>query len=342
LGQTKIDSASFNGNRFGLKGSEDLGGGLSVVFDLVNGFNIDSGSAAQSGLLFGRRAAVGFASTSWGTVLFGRNTGGMDDVAADAAMGEESAVGDPSSTNNGPSIATAQALANTAAGSVNFLNRTTTWIGYNSRFNNSVKYTSPTFSGFSGSVMYAMGEDKTPTLDPAASYSVWAKYANGPILVGLAFQSEGGGGSGGATNVAPFPATVTATTKPALENTLLNLSYDFGVAKVGAQFNRAIYKDVKVAGVDFAAQNEAALSVVVPVGAARISATVAQSSGDTLGKATGFGIQATYALSKRTYLYAGGVSTQNYDTLAAAVQAANPLSTIARSTLYAAGINHKF
>jgi predicted porin len=57
---------------FGFKGSEDLGGGLSAVFNLEAGFAPDSGVSGQGGRLFGRQANVGLAGP-WGRVLLGRN-----------------------------------------------------------------------------------------------------------------------------------------------------------------------------------------------------------------------------------------------------------------------------
>ncbi|UDM52689.1 porin [Cupriavidus sp. MP-37] len=58
-------------SRWGLRGSEDLGGGLKSVFVLESGFAPDSGQANQGGRLFGRQAFVGL-SGNWGQVALGR------------------------------------------------------------------------------------------------------------------------------------------------------------------------------------------------------------------------------------------------------------------------------
>src|SRR5690606_7365622 len=63
-----------SGNRWGLKGSEDLGNGLRAVFQLESGFNLGTGNSAQGGRLFGRHATVGLAGDSWGQLDFGRQT----------------------------------------------------------------------------------------------------------------------------------------------------------------------------------------------------------------------------------------------------------------------------
>jgi predicted porin len=58
-------------SRVGLRGSEDLGGGLRAVFTLENGFAPDQGTSNQGGRLFGRQAWVGLAR-QWGQVAVGR------------------------------------------------------------------------------------------------------------------------------------------------------------------------------------------------------------------------------------------------------------------------------
>ena len=333
--QTKIDQAGLNGSRWGMRVREDLGGGMAAVANLESGFALDTGASSQGGLLFGRRANVGLTS-DLGTVTIGRNSSSYDDVSADHTMMAQT-IFDPSNNNNGNSAAIAATLG-TVPGNAAFLskgsNQTATWIGFNTRFNNSVKYVSPNFSGFSGSVMYAFGEDKTQAVGASKSVSANLKYANGPLLISGGYQTEGG-------------TRTAAGAKPALENTLLSVSYDLGVAKIGAGFNRAKYKDVTLAaGNPLGAgaidpQKEVSLSVSVPLGATTLSAGYAQSKGDTLGKSTGFGIQALYALSKRTTLYTGVASSKTYDRLAAATQTV-PGSNIDRNTQYALGVRHTF
>lgn len=58
-------------SRVGLRGSEDLGGGLRGVFTLEMGFAPDTGSSGQGGRLFGRQSYVGLAGP-WGSVTAGR------------------------------------------------------------------------------------------------------------------------------------------------------------------------------------------------------------------------------------------------------------------------------
>ena len=59
------------GNRWGLKGSEDLGNGYKVGFKLESGFNGDDGTMGQGSRLFGREAGLTL-SGPFGSVAFGR------------------------------------------------------------------------------------------------------------------------------------------------------------------------------------------------------------------------------------------------------------------------------
>jgi predicted porin len=58
-------------SRVGMRGAEDLGGGLRGVFTLEMGFAPDTGASGQGGRLFGRQSFVGLAGP-WGSVTLGR------------------------------------------------------------------------------------------------------------------------------------------------------------------------------------------------------------------------------------------------------------------------------
>ncbi|WP_408356874.1 porin [Paraburkholderia phytofirmans] len=59
-------------SRWGIRGTEDLGGGLSTIFVLESGFAPGTGALNQGGRLFGRQAWVGLQSNTWGQIGFGR------------------------------------------------------------------------------------------------------------------------------------------------------------------------------------------------------------------------------------------------------------------------------
>ena len=351
--QTIVGSGGLNGSRFGFRITEDLGGGLAAIGNLEGGLNIDTGASGQNGLLFGRQANVGVASATLGTVTIGRNKSPYYDVHASVGL-RESAFDATSNANFASTTVGGGFAANfanfnpaSAAGAAYLLSNhasasapnAATWLGFNARVDNSIRYTSPSFSGFSVSGLYGFGEDKTPAVDATKTVGASAQYANGPIGVYLAYQSDA--------------YVRTAGLKPALENILVGASYDFGVAKVGANYNRAKLKDVVasgflngtgVAGGSIDAQKEYGLTVSVPFGATVVEANYGQSKGDTLGKASAYGVQALYSLSKRTTLYTGYSSTKTYDRLAqlAVNSQAGSGSNIGRNSFFAAGVRHTF
>lgn len=53
-----LDSGMSSGNRWGLKGSEDLGNGYQVGFVLESGFDADTGAMSKDGRLFNREATL--------------------------------------------------------------------------------------------------------------------------------------------------------------------------------------------------------------------------------------------------------------------------------------------
>ncbi|GBU15643.1 porin [Polaromonas sp.] len=268
-----LNSAGINGSRFGLKGSEDLGGGLKAIFQLENGFNIDDGSMAQGNTLFGRQAFVGVES-GFGTVTVGRQYSAYYDFMSPINHNGDAATFN--ATNGGDN-------GGVAANGMK---------DYQLRVNNSVKFKTANYSGFSATVLYGLGENKTASTDSTDTVSLNLVYAKGPLVVGYAYQEE------------KQPAFSSADQDKNKYN-LIGASYDFGVAKINGSYNEAkndVFKD-----------KEYQVGVVVPFGAAAISAGYADSKsdfGDMSYKGKGYSLLATYDMSKRTALYAGITDTK--------------------------------
>ncbi|AMV48485.1 polymerase [Paraburkholderia caribensis] len=66
-----LNDGAFTRSRFGMKGSEDIGGGLHIIFNLESGFNSTNGSFNDGSRLFDRQAWVGV-SSKYGTFKMGR------------------------------------------------------------------------------------------------------------------------------------------------------------------------------------------------------------------------------------------------------------------------------
>ena len=308
LRQNVVNTSGINGSRWGLRGSEDLGGGMKAIFTLESGFNLDNGSSAQGGQLFGRQAFVGLES-GFGTVSLGRQYS-----AYDALHGATNMNGDAFTFN----AASGTLNVNGASPASNIGVSANGMADYTSRVNNSIAYTSPSFSGFSGAVVYSFGENKNTVGnvngDATDNASVHIKYANGPLLVGYAYQQEKQAAVGGVQDKNKY--------------NLVGATYDFGVVKLNGSYNQAKNNTFK--------DKEYQVGVAVPFGAAAISAGYAHSKSEGLGvEATGKGysILGTYDLSKRTRLYAGAQNTK-------AFVLNSPLET--ETTVYGLGVRHSF
>jgi predicted porin len=125
----RLDSGLHSGSRLGFRGTEDLGGGLAANFVLENGHNLDSGTAAQGGLLFGRQAWVGLSGKP-GALKLGRQITPIHN-----ALG----VIDPMATG--------------LAGDLSRIINT-----YGVRMNNTVNYALPAGLPVSGEFAYGFGE----------------------------------------------------------------------------------------------------------------------------------------------------------------------------------------
>lgn len=316
LKQNVVNGSGQNNSRWGLRGTEDLGGGMKALFVLEGGFQPDTGAFAtisnQGGGLFGRQAWVGL-SSGFGTVGLGRQYPAYDDLRGATNMIYDS------------NFATTAAVWGTGVQD------------YQNRSSNSIKYTSPDFAGFSGAVTYGLGENKTATTDAENVAAVHIKYANGPLLVGFAHQREkqvastAGSlfGAGAAVGVAAGPAAFNATRK----YNLLGASYDFGVAKLTAQYNQA---KGETSATTSAKDKEFNVGVSVPFGAAALAAGYSRSKSDAAGnnnRGTGVSLLGTYALSKRTNLYTGFLVTK--------VESANA-ATETKASTFGLGVKHLF
>jgi predicted porin len=162
---TRMDSGNFYGSRVGLKGTEDLGGGLSASFQLENGFNADNGTLGQGGLLFGRQAWVGL-NGGFGSVKFGRQYtpiyNALDTI-------------DPFDTG------LTGGWNNTGSGILSLFNAAGV------RMNNTVDYSAKS-GPFSGEIAYGFGEVAGSTA-ASRQWGFTGTYASGPITGVLAYHS---------------------------------------------------------------------------------------------------------------------------------------------------------
>ncbi|WP_323119639.1 porin [Burkholderia alba] len=343
-GNWMMESGNVSTNRWGLRGTEDLGGGLSAVFDLENGFNIDNGKLGNGGDEFGRQAWVGLASRQWGTLTMGRQYDFLVDFVAPL-----SATGSGFGGN----------IADHPFDNDNLNN--------DMRMNNAVKFRSASYGGVTFGGAYAFSNAAGGFSDNNA-FSVGAAWAGGPVDLALAYlQSSQPGGvnapqnAGGALSSTDGDAIMTG----ARQRTLGAAGrYAFGAATVGLVFTRTMLDDPRqiaqggayapLAGQlltfnNYEVNARYAITPMLSVGGAY---TFTDGRFETAGASVSpkwnqFMLQADYALSRRTDLYLEGVyqRVSGADGIAvlgnASVYSLAPSSNN-RQAIVAAGVRHRF
>lgn len=203
----EMKSGQQSGSRWGLKGTEDLGNGLTVGFVLENGFTADDGVDGGSAM-FDRESML-FLEGNFGKLAFGR-IGSFNQ-----GQGSFSLIGNltPFGTSFGDYAAQAGNMFSTST-----------------RYDNSIVYRTPSFAGFQVTAMYSMGGNDEGENESTTDryYGIAATYSNGPAYVLLGVDS---------INYATAGANGDANADDSLTVTLGG-SWDFEVAKayLGAQY----------------------------------------------------------------------------------------------------------
>jgi predicted porin len=223
--QYQLAGSVMQGNRWGLTGAEDLGGGMKAVFLLENGFNGNSGALSQNGLLFGRQAWVGLA-TPYGTVTLGRQYDSVFDYAAPLAAGQLGG-----------------GIYGAHPGDLDNSN-----IDYHD--NNTIKYASPNYSGLKFGGTYSLGG----TAGNFTNNQIWslgASYNRGPVALGAAYLNARNPGTGMfSTAASSLPETLMTPIYSGFmsANTFQLIdfggAYTLGPATLGVTYTNAKFMDL--------------------------------------------------------------------------------------------------
>jgi predicted porin len=331
-------AGNLQGNRWGLKGTEDLGGGLKAIFQLENGFSPNNGTLGQGGKMFGRQAFVGLQSDQFGTVTLGRQYDPVVDlvqaVTADNYWGSTfTTPGDVDNNDN------------------------------SSRTNNAIKYTSNTYSGFQFEAMYAFGGVAGST-GSGQTWSGAATYSNGPISIAAGYiRMDNGSTLASRTNAAGAGIWSTGATSDATFDGAVNSPFvtakSIGIASVGAQYvigpitTGLRYSNAQYKPDAFSAFNS---TERYNVGAGFVNWQVTPAAllglGYTFTHGSGFGESASYNqvslggdynLSKRTDVYLVGAYQRASGTgVTASVADYGYVSNNDTQEIVSLGIRHKF
>src|SRR6185437_11475552 len=290
-----VTRLSSNSSRFGVRGTESLGGGLSAILKIESSINGDT----NAGNLGGRETFVGFQG-SWGTFKMGHFLMPLDDMHP--IFGNV-----PTYTTSILSTADLWAQGTLGKGDG----------GFDARLGNSLRYSSPSFNGLTFDAQVAIrdgsGTTGTNTGDHASElrhayvFGGNAIYNNGPWQLGAAFEQN---------------KDVRA---PNLDDTDITLTggYNFGIVRVALLYEYLKYDtpsgDLK--------RNMWGISGTMPMGPGTWYAFYGR-AGDGRGSAdegtrvgglarggdTGsnqWELSYTYPFSKRTQVYAGYVKLDN-------------------------------
>jgi predicted porin len=286
--QVRFSSGNLSGNEWGLKGSEDLGGGLKAVFTLENGFDIGSGQLQPSGRQFGRQAFVGLSSDNYGTLTLGRQYDPVTDLVQ-AITGDQ--------------------YSGTFAPPGDFDN-----YDDSARFSNAVKWVSPIWGGVTAEVMYAVGGVAGAT-GSGQTYSGALGYANGPLSLAAGFLHADNGNAtfstrGTSTADSLFNSSVNRAYSSARSANIARAGgqYVIGPVTAGAAYSFTQYSpDASSTFTNTEKYNNAsvfAIWQVTPSFQTVAGYNYTKSSGDSSAKYHQFNLGMDYFLSKRTDVYA--------------------------------------
>lgn len=346
-----LQSGVTSGSRWGFRGVEDLGGGLRAIFTLENGFDASTGKLGQGGLEFGRQAYVGLSST-FGTVTLGRQY----DLNADFVA---------------PLEAASQWGGNVGAHPADMDNLNSAY-----RTNNSIKFKTVSYGGFSAGAMYSLGG----VPGDATRNQVWslgAGYARGPLTLGVGYinaRNPNISYFGNATSGTPS-ATVANTSYPIFSgflsaHTFQVISaagaYNFGSLTLGAVYSNVAFKGLgdTSTGPNPSRYNGNASFNIGELNAKYmltpsllIGAAYSYTDGSSVSSATGANegaryqqgqIGVDYFLSKRTDVYvlgvyqkASGTDSRNLPAVASINNQSSPSSND-RQALLRVGMRHRF
>lgn len=209
----EMKSGVGSGSRWGLKGTEDLGNGLTVGFILENGFDSDDGSEDSTGVMFNRESSL-FLEGSFGKLAFGRMGALNSGQSSWSKVGMINAFG----TSYGEFTAQASNVFSLAG-----------------QWDNMIAYETPDFAGFKLFTQYGMGSnDNENESSSNRFYSLGVTYNNGPFAGYFAVDSIN-------YKTAKFSKGEWPNNGDDIDDSLtvtLGGSYDFDVVKIylGAQY----------------------------------------------------------------------------------------------------------
>ena len=274
---------------FILSGTEDLGGGLKAVFLYEQNFDIgETATTATTG-----------ANDVGGGAQIANQWQGQQFVGLEGAFGSIK-LGTP----NTPSL-TIQGARGASFGTKDGGRANSAGFGTAlTRFDNSIVYTTPNFSGFTVGLMYVPETDTAVATTTGSQMDLGLLYANGPIAAGVSQYSVDEGSAGSEVGQTNFYG-----------------SYNFGFAKF--TLGGHTHKTKNVAGATTAENTGLNVAADVPLSPALTLTVNVQQLNDkftTNADKDSVAVGVQYALSKRTTTYARYINVGTDNQTGAAIK----------------------
>ena len=316
-GVTKTDSFSMasgqnSGSRFGLKGTEDLGNGYKVGFNLENSFKADDGALDKGSRLFHRESLL-FVQTPFGEISAGR-TGALD-----AGTGRYNLMG-----SGATAIGTGWDKVGCSSDVL---------LGTGSRMDNTLTFKSPNMAGFTVLAQASLKKDNTSKTDGEEGSSDAERYYGLGVTYGV-----GAFNTGLVVSQADYGRAAVNGNNPQNDDDMLTVSgfvnYDFGMIKPmfaaqywdgGKDYDGAASVNITSDQKNYATKGYGlVVGATAPVvgGTLKVTAgwndyeTLFETAQDGNGEGNNFmvGVGYEYPLSKRTFVYtAAGYSEKKVE-----------------------------
>ncbi|WP_375508508.1 porin [uncultured Caballeronia sp.] len=329
--QWQTNAGGLYGNSWGMTGHEDLGGGMGALFKLESNFNVNDGTLANNGRMFGGKSYVGLTSDRLGSVLLGRQNDPLamllSGMTGNTFSGFFAPPGDFDNYN----------------GSMNFDNALT-WI-------------SPNWSGVTVQTMYSVG-GVAGAVGSGQSYSAAAAYSRNRLNLSIGFLHVDNGSArvgqrGESTADSVFRSAVNSAYASAHDIDIFRVAgnYLVGPVTLGTAYSLSEYRPDAASAYSNTEQyfNGSMFAAwrVTPALYAIAGYNFTKTSGDSAAKYHQFNLGGDYSLSKSTVVYAQAAyqhaSGTNGLGAAQAVIGSNDINSNSRSqAMIDIGLRHLF
>lgn len=287
--QWQQNSGGLSNTFFGLRGAEDLGGGLKAIFRLQSAFSLGNGAFARNESAFNRLAYVGLQHDAYGTLTFGRQFDSVVDYLTPISLsGAAGGVNLALHPLDNDSLSTQRSTAN------------------------AVKFESVDYAGFhfGGTV----GFSNATNFGNSRTWSVGAGYARGPLTLAAAYDQS----NSSTEQLNPGGAAANDAIPAGLHRSFgVGAHYLYGPAAFGVLWTHAQVEDARLAGLsnDIRFDNVELNSTYALTPALALLGGYTYTFGKTSGAGTGsthpkwhsVTLAFDYSLSKRTDVYLAGV-----------------------------------